>query len=716
MKTEPINLTLKPLMKQLAIALSHQRLVDKRLVLVVALGLALAENSAWAADEKSSDEKSLDPIVVSATRTEEHLSRVPASVSVVTKDNFEDQQANTVSDVMKKLPNVDFGGGPRIDGQIPTIRGYQGPSITLLVDGARRNASAGLSTPLYLDPYFLSRAEVVRGSSSSLYGSGGNGGAMVFTTLAAKDLLTAGKKFGADVKAGYSSGDRSHHYNARIFGRNESGLLDALLAVGVQDFNDIRQAGGTTLQLNSGHGNSALLKLGLQASDKLRIELSQQNYQKQSLQPNNPQIVTAGQTQLNHINQDETVLKLSTVDENGEKGLDARIYRSALKKQNDPNTALAATLVNTSTKTDTTGASLQNTTRIASDSLGQHRLTYGLDSYQDKLNSITGAIPNTIIPDGKAKVSGVFLQDEIAVGALRITPSARYDQFSASATYVASPAANFSHVSPKLAVVWQSSDQFSLFGSYGQAYRAPTVTEMYTNSLVAGVAPTANFFNFKPNPNLKPETDTTLEVGANFSTGQLFFAEDSLKVRATVFQSKAKDMINTGVVVGTFNRTGFGKILLGPVGSIFQAQNVSSASRNGIELEGGYNLSEWKVNANYSRLRVKDDATGANLFAPPDKLVAQVSYAVPATDMLVSWASTAVARQDYDSTLLRRRSGYTVHDLYMSWEPASQKFKLDFGIGNLFDKRYLDYQTSNTLAATAYEIGRSYKATLSSSF
>lgn len=716
--------TLKPLMKQLAIPLSHQvgfagmgrvspnsqKKAEKRLVMVVALGLALAANAAWAEDETT-----LDPIVVSATRTSERLSQVPASVSVVTKDDFEEQQANTVSDVMKKLPNVDFGGGPRMTGQIPTIRGYQGPSITLLVDGARRNASAGLSTPLYLDPYFLDKAEVVRGSSSSLYGSGGNGGAMVFTTLAAKDLLTAGKNFGGDVKAGYSSGDRSHHYNARIFGKNKSGQFDALLAVGVQDFNDIRQAGGTTLQLNSGHGNSTLVKLGLQASDKLRFELSQQNYQKQSLQPNNPQIVTAGQTQLNHINQDETVLKASTVDENGEKGLDARIYRSALKNQNDPNTALAQ--VNNSTKTDTTGVSIQNTTRIKSDSLGLHRMTYGLDTYQDKLNSIRGAIPNTIIPDGKAKVSGVFLQDEITVGALRITPSVRYDQFTASATYVASPAASFSHVSPKLAVVWATTDQLSLYGSYGQAYRAPTVTEMYTNSLkAAGVAPTGNFFNFSPNPNLKPETDTTLEIGANFARGQLFSADDNLKVRATLFQSKAKDMINTGVVVGTFNRTGFGRILLGPVGSIFQAQNVSSATRKGLELEGGYNLNAWKVNANYSRLRVKDDTTGSSLFAPPDKLAAQVRYAVRATNMSVSWGTTAAAAQDYDSTLLRRRSGYTVHDLYMSWEPANQKIRLDFGIGNLFDKKYLSYQTGNTLAATAYEMGRSYKASLSGSF
>ncbi len=455
------------------------------------------------------------------------------------------------------------------------------------------------------------------------------------------------------------------------------------------------------------------MKVGLQASDKLRFELSQQTFRKQSLQPNNPQIVSTGQTQLNHISQNETVLKATTTNEHGEKELDARIYRSALENQNDPNTALAQKY--SSSKIDTTGGSVQNTTRLSSDSLGGHRLTYGLDTYQDKLSSLTGSVPNSIIPDGKAQVSGV-LQDEMAIGSdWRLTPSARYDKFNASATYVAAPAASFSHVSPKLALAWQTTSQLSLYTSYGQAYRAPTVTEMYTNSLVNGVAPTANFFNFAPNPSLKPETDTTFEIGANYNKGQVFAEEDSMKLRFTAFQSKAKDMINTNAVYGTYTRTGFGAVLLGPVGLIFQAQNVSSATRKGLELEGGYNLNLWQVKANYSKLRVTDDATGNNLFATPDKLATQVRYAVPATDMSVMWDATAVAAQDYDSTVARRRNGYTVHDLYMSWVP-NPKIKVDFGIGNLLDKKYMVYQSSNALASTTYEMGRNYKATLSATF
>ncbi len=650
----------------------------------------------------------LDEVIVSATRTANNLSKVPASVSLVTQDDFSGQQAATVGDVMKKLPNVDFGGGPRADGQIPTIRGYQGNGITLLVDGARRNANYGLTTPLFIDPFFLARAEVVRGASSSLYGSGGNGGAMVFTTLAAKDLLRDGASFGGDVRAGYSSGDLSHRYNARVYGAH--GAVDALLAVGYQDFNDIRQGSGALLQLNSGHGDSALLKAGLQATDTLRFELSHQTFFKQTLEPNNPQLVTATQTQLTRNHQDETILKASMLDGQGGKALDARVYRTKTTNQRDRNGVLPYW----NSVIETTGASAQNTTRVDTSGMGEHRLTYGFDTYEDKLNTIQGVAANPVNPDGKASVSGIFLQDEIAAGgAWRITPSIRYDSFSTVPANVTLASTNNSHVSPKVALAWQSSPGFSLYGSYGQAYRAPSIWEMYASTQTAGIFPTTNFNNFSSNPNLRPETVTTLEIGTHVERQQLFAADDNLRVRATAFQAKAKDMI-TSATIGSFIRTGF--LSPGTRGFIFQSQNVSKATRNGVEIEGNYRLGAWLVNANYSRLRVTDDVTGSNLFAPPDKLATQLRYTFPSTDMFLTWGVTAVAAQDYDATVARRRSGYTVHDLYATWQLPNQSFRVDFGIGNLLDKRYLSYQQSQAAALGAYEMGRNYKLSFTGSF
>ena len=219
-------------------------------------------------------------------------------------------------------------------------------------------------------------------------------------------------------------------------------------------------------------------------------------------------------------------------------------------------------------------------------------------------------------------------------------------------------------------------------------------------------SPTPGFRRFAPNPTLQAQTDTTLEFGTHFEKSRISGNDDNLQVHAAIFQAKVKNLIQQVTIAGA----------VGAVNSMLQNQNVPGATKNGMELSGSYLIGSWEVNANYSNIRVKDDTTNLNLFSPPDKLAAQVRYAIPATDMSVLWGGTAVAAQDYDSTVLRRRSGYTVHDLYASWEPHGQKFKVDFGIGNLFDKRYLSYQQTQAAALTAYEIGRSYNLSVSGSF
>jgi hemoglobin/transferrin/lactoferrin receptor protein len=654
----------------------------------------------------------MDPIVVAATRTEERLSRVAASVNVASREEFQEQQATAVGDVLKKMPNVSFGGGPRTDGAIPTIRGYQGASITLLVDGARRNdttsgASNPLRTSLFVEPYFLKKAEVVRGSASSLYGPGGNGGAMVFTTVSAKDMLKSGESLGSSFQAGYADGNKTKSLKGMIYKQGEQ--LDALVGVAYQDFDWIRQGGGTYLSPNSGHALSGLLKLGMQTSDRVRVELTHDTYQKQALMPNNAQVNTAAQTQLNHIVQNDTVLKLSRTSESGEKGLEGSIYHSGLKSQNDKNPLLPA-LAFTINQTDTVGTSIQNTNRLSGDT---HRLTYGLDYFQDKQAAISGAAPNGVTPNGTRKVTGLFIQDEISLGAFHLTPSVRSDSYSTSVANGATPASSNSHISPKIAAMWDASENLSLYGSYGESFRAPTLSEMYMNSQ----APL--LFKFSPNTNLQAEIDKTFEIGTNFNKQDLFTANDKFKFRAAAFKSKASNMI-TQVVIGTFPRlppfnlvnSGYGV----GIGANFQAQNVASAKRSGIELSGGYQTGLWDLGANYGKVRVTDANNGNNLFSPPDKLALQVRRSLAATDLSISWNTNAVAAQNYDSTILRRRNGYTVHDLYMSWEPqTAQKLRVDFGIANVLDKRYFDYQSSNALANVA-EMGRNVKVALTADF
>ncbi|MDD3800475.1 MAG: TonB-dependent receptor, partial [Novosphingobium sp.] len=492
-------------------------------------------------------------VVTAATRTPTSLARVPASVSVVTQEDFEEQQAATVSAAMKKLPNVEFGGGPRVNGEVPAIRGVFGPSITLLVDGARQNdsTSPSLKSPLFIDPYFLRQAEVVRGPASSLYGSGGNGGVMSFTTLSARDLLAPGQTIGGGAKAAYNDADKSSRLNARLYGGND--VADALIALGSHDWNKIRQGGGTYLDPNDGEAATGLVKLGIQPTADIRIELSHQFYQSDNLQVNNGQATdyrTANipldkpAIQMVHVDQSNTVLKgmLGKVD--GAPALVATLYKTTLQYESDRSPIPTVTnVLYSNTKTDTDGASLQGTHVFDGTGWGRHRVTAGIDYFKDKQTAVSAtaanpSAPSTVTRDGERDVTGVFIQDEITLGGgWSLTPSLRSDRYEASVADGSLADNSESRVSPKLSVAWQDGSGLMLYGNIGEAFRAPTIVELYQNLTTYALN------NFLPNPALRPEIDKTFEIGANFGRKSIFVADDNLKLRASLFNSRVTDLI-----------------------------------------------------------------------------------------------------------------------------------------------------------------------------
>lgn len=656
-------------------------------------------------DASHADTVLTEIMVTATTRTATPLSKAPASVSMVTQDDFEEAQAATVSQVLKKLPNVEFGGGPRTNGEIPTIRGYSAPSIALLVDGARQNwgTNSSLRSSMYVDPYFIGTAEVLRGSASSLYGPGGNGGAMTFRTIAAADFLSPGENFGSSVKLGRTTADNAERFNARIYGRTDT--VDGLLAVGRHDWGTtVRQGGGTSLNPNDGDATTALLKLGVN-SPALRFDISHLRYDSANWENNNPQtdsaLAGAPAVQLMHTSAQQTVLKAATRGGENDPALAITVYDNDTKVWGDKgsnNATQAATLW----RTDTLGTSLQGSMVFGGNSLRQ-RLTAGIDYYKDRQTTASSYLL-IAPPTASQQVTGIFVQNEISWGAWTLIPSLRDDKY---VTKVASTGASTSanRVSPKVALSYQAAPSLTLYGSYGEAFRAPTINEMYTS-----LSTTAAFSNFQANPSLKPETNKTFEIGANWTARGLVKEGDALKLRANLFDGKANDLINS-TVVGTFNRTA----PFAGIGSILQSQNVTQAKRRGGEAELSYHLGMWQMGAAYSRLRVTDESNGNGLFSPPDKLALKVRHQMPGNGISVNWNTTGVAAQDYDATLTRRRPGYATHDVYMSWVPSGQRFKLDVGVTNLADKRYSAYQSSS-VAAYTYQEGRSLKLALSADF
>ncbi|MCM2972127.1 TonB-dependent siderophore receptor [Larsenimonas suaedae] len=121
-----------------------------------------------------------------ATKTDTALNETPHSVSVVTRQQIEDQGAASVQQALRYTPGVFAGGrgagASRYD--FITLRGFGGTSTldTTYLDGLKLLGDAGAYNTPQIDPYFLERVDVFKGPSSVLYGQNQPGGLVALTS------------------------------------------------------------------------------------------------------------------------------------------------------------------------------------------------------------------------------------------------------------------------------------------------------------------------------------------------------------------------------------------------------------------------------------------------------------------------------------------------------------------------------------------------------
>lgn len=87
--------------------------------------------------------RKLSPISVTATRNPIEVFDYPGMVTVVGEEEMRTLQPSTTDDVLRQVPGVEFVGGPRRTGEIPSIRGFSGPDVVVMIDGARQNFNSG---------------------------------------------------------------------------------------------------------------------------------------------------------------------------------------------------------------------------------------------------------------------------------------------------------------------------------------------------------------------------------------------------------------------------------------------------------------------------------------------------------------------------------------------------------------------------------------------
>ncbi len=255
----------------------------KTFITLFALEMVIGVGVAIAADTPVDDSSKLEEIIVTATRREESLSRVPVSIVAISQQDIAAGAIKTIEDIASVTPGVQF----QRDGYAATlslisIRGvnslFGASTVGLYVDDtpiqSRLSSDGNVGNP-YPALFDLNRIEVLRGPQGTLFGAGSEAGNVRF--ISNQPSLTQFSGFTHAEVASTQNGSLSYElgaaaggpivdnkvgFRASVWERHEGGYEDR-----VQPWNGNIVARNT----NQSRTFSTKLALGIQAADGVLV-------------------------------------------------------------------------------------------------------------------------------------------------------------------------------------------------------------------------------------------------------------------------------------------------------------------------------------------------------------------------------------------------------------------------------------------------------------
>lgn len=669
----------------------------------------------------------LDSINVIATRDPSRFAYTPEKQS---KDSLLSKQATSVADALEDIPNVDVRGGSRSIAQKPNIRGLSDNRVVQVIDGVRQNFDLAHRGSYFLPMSLIQEIEVIKGPSSSLWGSGALGGVVAMRTPNALDLLKNNDKFGVKIRQGYQTANNLSERDVSVFAANDK--FDVLISGFYNNADNLRTGRGNKLNNTAYKQFGGLAKFGWQINDANRVELSHRETRFKQTAPSNNEVeneLTNEQIkdQINefHGSSNSFPPKRPSAPEISKfySGVKTRLGSvSYLTDQQIPdqstvfnyyltpdnpylNTHIAlynnktiekeqrkVSGVKDQTKLTTGGINLRNSSELSHISF-----VYGVDYMRDKIRTQRG----TNDKDAKfraepynanSNTTGVYLIAHIPLFGekLLLSPSVRYDHYDTSSKTVKY---KDNHLSPATKLTWIVTNWLDFTAKYNEAFRAPSMQERFASGAHFGasiIGGREEINKFIANPNLRPETAKNKEITANLHFDSLFKQGDKFKIEATYFRNDVKDFINLKIF-NDANTSKNANTRLLPTNS--QYQNITNARLSGIELQAQYQTERLTLFTNYGSTKGKDKDSGealSNIAA--SKIGVGVNYALVKDKFTVGATVTHYAAQrrvpkDHSVTY----PSYILTDLRATYAPLKGEWKnlrLDFALENLFDRKY----------------------------
>lgn len=723
--------------------------------LLTAAGPALADPGAAG----PADPTELPPISVLATRTGTTQQDAPATVTVFSAHDIDAMLATDIKDLVRFEPGVSvvsqpsrFGAALGTTGRAGnegfTIRGIGGDRVLMIVDGVRSPdgfifGAQSVGRGGYADLDLMKSVEILRGPASALYGSDGVAGAVLFTTKDPADLLRAGERFGARARVGYNSADEGLTRSAVIAGR--IGAVSGLLAWTGRDASETENQGAVTGEhirdvtiggvtapgydyalrtlpnpqetVSDAWLGKLVWDIGPGHSLRFTYDSIRSDTDAEVLSGRTTRFVTAPPAS------PTAVLNLTAADttERERFGLDWRltdvlgVERGQVSVYQQDSTTRQYTFedrVGTDRVRDNT---FDNEVRgFAADftrGLGAHRLTFGGDWSETTQQGVRDGtvppmgetFPTSAFPKTGYTLAGLFLQDEIRLldGSLKVIPAIRWDSYDLSTAddplYPGARAdQSGDHVSPKLGVVWQATPNFGLFGNFGEGFKAPTPSQV--NNYFSNVA-----FGYTslPNPDLRPETSRSLEIGARLR--EVPVAGGRLSAQLVGFHSEYEDFISQQVTSGSFTPAD---------PAVYQFVNFTEVEISGVEARANIwwdNGVSARFAAAYAEGEISDPVDGVRALEmiDPVKVVIGLGYDDPAgqfgTQVIVTWSQ---AKDQADTDNLACAGNCAVGDDFAlldltAWWNVSERVTARAGVFNVFDESYSWWSDVRGVAANS---------------
>ena len=180
------------------------------------------------------DASDLNQVIVTASRAAQPLDTAIASVTLVTRADIDRLQPHSVAELLTGLVGISVSANGDLGKATSVfVRGTNADHVLVLVDGIKiGSATTGSAAWEQLPVEQIDHIEIVRGPSSSLYGSEALGGVVqIFTrqgTPGAAGLpsfaLSGGSHGTYQGEAGYSGGAGDGWYNASVTGLYTDGI------------------------------------------------------------------------------------------------------------------------------------------------------------------------------------------------------------------------------------------------------------------------------------------------------------------------------------------------------------------------------------------------------------------------------------------------------------------------------------------------------------